>query len=216
MSQPSSETRAPRGAVARFLDAVERVGNKLPDPAVLFLGLMLLVWVVSALLANVSFAEIDPRSGDPLQIKNLLAGTSFTTFMADMVRTFVTFAPLGVVLVAMLGLGVAEHTGFINAALRAVLSVTPKMLLTPMLIAVGIFSHVAVDAGYVLVIPLGAVIFYAAGRHPLAGIAAAFAGVSGGFSATFMISSLDPMLAALTQEAARLIDPAVIINPLNN
>ena len=101
--------------------------------------------------------------------------------MAGLVRTFVNFPPLGVVLVAMLGLGVAEHTGFINAVLRKILSVTPRMLLTPMLILVGILSHVAVDAGYVLVIPLGAVIFYAAGRHPLAGIAAAFAGVSGGF-----------------------------------
>ena len=216
MSQSSPEIAAPRGVVARFLDAVERVGNKLPDPAVLFLGLMLVVWVVSALLANVSFAEIDPRSGDPIQINNLLAGTSFTAFMATMVSTFVNFAPLGVVLVAMLGLGVAEHTGFINAALRAILSVTPRMLLTPVLIAVGIFSHVAVDAGYVLVIPLGAVIFYAAGRHPLAGIAAAFAGVSGGFSATFIPSSLDPLLAGLSQEAARLIDPEIIISPLNN
>lgn len=217
MSHPApAATPTPRGAVARFLDAVERVGNKLPDPAVLFLGLMLVVWVVSAALAQVNFAEIDPRSGDPIQINNLLAGTSFTAFMATMVSTFVNFAPLGVVLVAMLGLGVAEHTGFINAALRAILSVTPRMLLTPVLIAVGIFSHVAVDAGYVLVIPLGAVIFYAAGRHPLAGIAAAFAGVSGGFSATFIPSSLDPLLAGLSQEAARLIDPEIIISPLNN
>ncbi|MDH5835391.1 AbgT family transporter [Luteimonas kalidii] len=214
---PAQNAAAPRStAVTRVLDAVERVGNRLPDPAVLFLLLMLVVWGVSALLANVSFDELDPRSGDPIQIRNLLAGTSFTAFMAEMVRTFVNFAPLGVVLVAMLGLGVAEHTGFINAALRAILSVTPKMLLTPMLIAVGIFSHVAVDAGYVLVIPLGAVIFYAAGRHPLAGIAAAFAGVSGGFSATFIPSSLDPLLSGLTQEAARLIDPAVVVNPLNN
>ena len=115
--------------------------------------------------------NIHPQRGDPIQIRNLLQGSSLTTFLSDMVRTFVNFAPLGVVLVAMLGLGVAEHTGFINAALRATLSVTPKKLLTPMLIAVGVFSHVAVDAGYVLVIPLGAVIFYAAGRHPLAGIA---------------------------------------------
>ena len=180
MNQPSPEA-APRGVVTRALDAIERVGNKLPDPAMLFLILMLLTWGVSALLANVSFSEIDPRSGDPIAINNLLSGTSFTAFMATMVATFVNFAPLGVVLVAMLGLGVAEHTGFINAALRAMLSVTPKLLLTPMVIAVGILSHVAVDAGYVLVIPLGAVIFYAAGRHPLAGIAAAFAGVSGGF-----------------------------------
>ncbi len=218
MSQPNpSPVPAPRGVVTRFLDGVERVGNKLPDPAMLFLILMLITWALSALLANVSFSEIDPRSGDPVQIVNLLSGTSLTQFMADMVRTFVNFAPLGTVLVAMLGLGVAEHTGFINASLRAILAVTPKMLLTPAVVAVGILSHIAVDAGYVLVIPLGAVIFYAAGRHPLAGIAAAFAGVSGGFSATlFVPSALDPLLAGLTQEAAHLLDPTVVVNPLNN
>ena len=218
MNQPDlTAPAAPRGALTRFLDGVERVGNRLPDPAVLFLLLMLVVWAVSALLSTMTFAEIDPRSGEPIQIRNLLAGTSFTAFMAAMVNTFVTFAPLGVVLVAMLGLGVAEHTGFINAALRAMLAVTPRMLLTPVLVGVGVLSHVAVDAGYVLVIPLGAVIFYAAGRHPLAGIAAAFAGVSGGFSATlFVPSSLDPLLAGLSQEAARIIDPALVVNPLNN
>ncbi|GAA4854401.1 AbgT family transporter [Luteimonas vadosa] len=216
MNLPSPEA-APRGLVTRMLDAIERVGNKLPDPAMLFLILMLATWAISALLANVSFSEIDPRSGEAIAINNLLAGTSLTAFMATMVSTFVNFAPLGVVLVAMLGLGVAEHTGFINAALRAMLSVTPKALLTPMVIAVGILSHVAVDAGYVLVIPLGAVIFYAAGRHPLAGIAAAFAGVSGGFSATFFVpSSLDPLLSGLTQEAAHILDPSVVVNPLNN
>ena len=218
MSHPDPDlTPAPRGVVTRILDMVEHVGNKLPDPAMLFLILMLLTWVVSAVMSGWSFSEIDPRSGDPVAINNLLSGSSLTAFMATMVQTFVNFAPLGVVLVAMLGLGVAEHTGFINALLRAILSVTPKMLLTPALIGVGILSHIAVDAGYVLVIPLGAVIFYAAGRHPLAGIAAAFAGVSGGFSATFFVpSSLDPMLAGLTQEAARILAPAIEVNPLNN
>src|SRR5690606_6319247 len=151
------------------------------------------------------------RTGDAIAIRNLLSGTRLTGFMAVMVRTFVTFAPLVVVAVARLALGVAERTGVINAALPAVMAVTPEMLLTPMLIAVGIFSHVAVDAGYVLVIPLGAVIFYAAGRHPLAGIAAAFADVSGGFSATIVPSSLDPLLAGLTQEAARIIDPQMVV-----
>lgn len=216
MNRP--DTQPPkRSLVMRALDAVERVGNLLPDPAVLFLLLMLLAWGMSWWLSGVNFAEIDPRSGEPIRIANLLAGASVTGFLAQMVQTFVTFHPLGVVLVAMLGLGVAEHTGFINAGLRSMLAVTPKMLLTPMLIAVGILSHVAVDAGYVLVIPLGAVIFHAAGRHPLAGIAAAFAGVSGGFSATlFVPSSLDPLLAGLTQEAARIIDPAMVVNPLNN
>ncbi|HSG51055.1 MAG TPA: AbgT family transporter, partial [Rheinheimera sp.] len=204
----------------RALNAIEVVGNKLPDPAVLFALLMIAVWVVSWLLSGVTFNEVDPRTGAAIQVNNLLAADSLTTFMAKMVNTFVTFAPLGVVLVAMLGLGVAEHTGFINAGLRSVLSVTPKMLLTPVLIAVGVASHMAVDAGYVLVIPLGAVIFYAAGRHPLAGIAAAFAGVSGGFSATILPSSLDPLLSGLTQVSARLSsDPAaanMFISPMNN
>jgi len=217
MSQPSPDTAAPRGAIARFLDTVERVGNKLPDPAMLFLLLMLAVWALSWALSGVDFQAIDPRTGTPIQVVNQLSGESLTAFMANMVRVFLGFAPLGVVLVAMLGLGVAEHTGFINAALRRVLSVTPKQLLTPALVAVAVLSHVAVDAGYVLVIPLGGVIFYAAGRHPLAGIAAAFCGVSGGFSATLLVpSSLDPLLAGFTQEAGRILDPALIVNPLNN
>ena len=215
--KPASATPPARGWLARSLDVVERVGNRLPDPAVLFLILMVLAWVISSVLSGMTFTEIDPRSGKPLEIRNLLAGESLTAFMATMVATFTAFPPLGVVLVAMLGLGVAEHTGFINAMLRAAMAVTPRQLLTPALIAVGILSHVAVDAGYVLVIPLGAVIFYAAGRHPLAGIAAAFAGVSGGFSATLGVpSSLDPLLAGLTQTAAQLVDPLVVVNPLNN
>ena len=207
----------PRSWLVRALDAVERIGNKLPDPAMLFLGLMVLVWLVSWPLSSIAFDVVDPRSNQPLQVRNMLAGASLTGFMAHMVETFVRFPPLGVVLVAMLGLGVAEHTGFIGASLRAILAVTPRFLLTPVLVAVGILSHVAVDAGYVLVIPLGGVIFYAAGRHPLAGISAAFAGVSGGFSATFFLpSSLDPLLAGLTQAAAHITDASVRVNPLNN
>lgn len=213
---PPSAESPPPSFVGRALDAVERIGNRLPDPAVLFLLLMLATWAVSALMSTMTFSEIDPRSGEPVKVVNLLAGASLTAFMASMVNTFVTFAPLGVVLVAMLGLGVAEHTGFINAGLRAMLSITPRMLLTPALIGVGILSHVAVDAGYVLVIPLGAVIFYAAGRHPLAGIAAAFAGVSGAYSASFLPTSLDPLLAGFTQAGAQLLDPTHTVNPLNN
>ncbi len=205
------------GWMNRALNTIEVIGNKLPDPAVLFALLMVIVWGLSWLFSGMTFTEIDPRSGQQVQIVNLLSGAALTQFASNIVTTFVNFPPLGVVLVAMLGLGVAEYTGFINAGLRSILAVTPKMLLTPVLIAVGVLSHVAVDAGYVLVIPLGAVIFYAAGRHPLAGIAAAFAGVSGGFSATFFVpSSLDPLLAGMTQVSAQLLDPTVTINPLNN
>ena len=207
-----NQSAAPGG----FLGTVERVGNKLPDPAVLFIALLFIVWVLSWLLSYVTFDVIDPRSGEGLVIQNLLTGASFTEFLSVMVTNFSHFHPVGVVLVAMLGIGVAEHTGFINAAIRSLLNITPAMLLTPMVILVGIVSHAAVDAGYVLVIPLGGVIFYAAGRHPLAGIAAAFAGVSGGFSANFVPSSLDPLLQGLTQAGAHILDTGVVVNPLNN
>ncbi|HLW51148.1 MAG TPA: AbgT family transporter [Sphingobacteriaceae bacterium] len=202
--------------VTRFLDIIEKAGNKLPDPAILFFFLMLLVWGLSALLSSFSFQEIDPRSGSALQVNNLLEPHAITAFFTNMVTTFTSFAPLGIVLVAMLGVGVADHSGFINAGLKTMLNFTPKMLLTPMLILVAIVSHTAADAGYVLVIPLGGIIFYAAGRHPLAGIAAAFAGVSGGFSANFVPSGIDPLLQGFTQSAAQIIDPAIQLNPLNN
>jgi len=205
-----------RTAPGGFLGTVERVGNKLPDPAVLFIALLFMVWVLSWMLSYVSFDVVDPRTNSPLVIKNLMSGSAFTEFLSVMVTNFSHFHPVGVVLVAMLGIGVAEHTGFINSALRALLNVTPEKMLTPMVIAVGIVSHTAADAGYVLVIPLGGVIFYAAGRHPLAGIAAAFAGVSGGFSASFVPSSIDPLLQGLTQAGAQILDPEVTLNPLNN
>ena len=208
----AKQNRSPGG----FLGSVERIGNKLPDPAVLFIALLFIVWLLSWLLSYVTFAVVDPRSSEPLVVNNLLSGSAFTEFLSVMVTNFSHFHPVGVVLVAMLGIGVAEHTGFINAAIRSLLNVTPQWLLTPMVILVGIVSHSAVDAGYVLVIPLGGVIFYAAGRHPLAGIAAAFAGVSGGFSANFVPSSLDPLLQGLTQAGAQILDPDVVLNPLNN
>jgi aminobenzoyl-glutamate transport protein len=200
----------------RALAAVERIGNKLPDPAVLFIALLFVVWVLSWLLSYVNFDVLDPRTQAPLIINNLLSGPSLTEFLSVMVTNFSHFHPVGVVLVAMLGIGVAEHTGFINTGLRALLGMTAKWLVTPMVIFVGIISHTAADAGYVLVIPLGGVIFYAAGRHPLAGIAAAFAGVSGGFSANIVPSALDPLLQGLSQAGAQILDPSVTLNPLNN
>jgi aminobenzoyl-glutamate transport protein len=202
--------------VERFLLWVERVGNRLPDTAVLFVIALFVVWAVSALLSGYEFTV--PAAGEPrrLTVQNQLTGTALAVFLSTIVPTFTGFAPLGVVLVAMLGVGVAEHVGFIGAALRAVLAITPRRLLTPMLLLVAVMSHTAADAGYVLVIPLGGVIFRAAGRHPLAGIACAFAGVSGGFAANFIPSGIDPLLQGFTQQAAQLLDPARVVNPLCN
>ena len=211
-----NEAPARESLATRMLGTVERVGNKLPDPAVLFIALLFIVWLLSWLLSYVTFSVVDPRSGEPIVIINQLTGGAMTTFLSGMVNTFVTFGPVGTVLVAMLGIGVAEHSGFITAGIRGLLNVTSEKLLTPMVILVGIVSHSAVDAGYVLVIPLGGVIFYAAGRHPLAGIAAAFAGVSGGFSANFVPAALDPLLQGLTQGGAQILNPGMEINTLNN
>lgn len=210
-----------KGVFNKALNGIEKAGNKLPDPAALFAILMFAVWGLSWLMSGANFPELDPRTQLPIKINNLLDGAAFTAYMSQMVGIFTSFPPLGVVLVAMLGLGVAEYTGYIGASIRAIMSVTPRQLLTPVLVLVGVLSHVAVDAGYVLVIPLGGVVFYAAGRHPLAGVAAAFAGVSGGFSATLFIpSSLDPLLSGLTQASARLSAlpgaQELLVSPLNN
>jgi len=218
MAQTKEEAapESKQGFVNTLLNTIEVAGNRLPDPAVLFLILMVLTWVLSALLAPIQFSEIDPRTGEGIRVMSQLTGATITRFMTEMVHTFTGFPPLGVVLVALLGVGVAESTGFINAVLKTMLRFTPKSLLTPMLILVAIVSHTAADAGYVLVIPLGGVIFYAAGRHPLAGISAAFAGVSGGFSANFIPSSIDPLLQSLTEAGGQLLNPQLTVNPLCN
>ncbi|MCG8528902.1 MAG: AbgT family transporter [Opitutales bacterium] len=199
-----------------LLGWIERTGNKLPDPAILFLIALFIVWLLSAVLAPVEFTEINPRDGEPIEVVNLLSGTAMTSFLSNLVTTFTGFAPLGVVLVAMLGVGVADGSGYINTGIKMMLAKTPKFLLTPTVIMVGIISHSAVDAGYVLVIPLGGIIFHAAGRHPLAGIVAAFAGVSGGFAANPLPSALDPLLQGFTQPAAQIIAADVEVNPLCN
>ena len=205
------------GVIGKFLDFVEWAGNKLPDPAVLFLLLMLLVWILSWPLSEVNFDANDPITKEPIKIVNQVNGQGVANLLTSMVKTFTSFAPLGVVLVALLGIGVAEHVGLIGVMIKSLLSVVPKFLLTPAIILVGIGSHYAVDAGYVLVIPIGGVIFYAAGRHPLAGIAAAFAGVSGGFSANFWVpSGLDPLLQGFTLAAAQMYDPNVEVSIVNN
>ncbi|HPY30751.1 MAG TPA: AbgT family transporter [Verrucomicrobiota bacterium] len=225
--QPPPETPPRPGLVQRALNTIEWAGNRLPDPAMLFVWALLLTLLTSAFLASVDFDAMDPRTvqrdaagqitqAENIRVLNQLSGPALATFLARMVKTFIEFPPLGVVLVALLGVGVADQTGFIRAAIRALLNLTPSRWLTPMLLLVAIVSHSAGDTGYVLVIPLGGVIFAAAGRHPLAGIVAAFAGVSGGFSANFLPSSLDPLLQGFTQSAAQIIDPTRTVNPLCN
>lgn len=205
-----------RSSVEWFLDRIERVGNALPDPAVLFLIALVSTWAMSAWLSGVAFDELNPSTGEPVKIQNLITGTGIATFLENMVKSFTDFPPLGVVLVAMLGVGVAEASGLVHVGLKELLRFTPDVLLTPMLLLVAVMSHTAADAGYLLVIPIGGVMFHAAGRHPLAGIACAFAGVSGGFSANFIPSGIDPLLAGLTESGAHVVDANRGVNALCN
>ena len=212
----SPRLSAKKTFMERFLNGIEATGNKLPDPGMMFAYGVGIVFVLSLILSLFTWNFVVPSTGEALVVKNLLEPTYLAGFVANMVPAFVGFAPLGISLVAVLGVGVSEHSGFISTALKKIMSIIPARILTPALVLVGILSHAASDAGYVLVIPIGGVIFYAAGRHPMAGIAAAFAGVSGGFSASFLPSAVDPLLQGFTQSAAQLYDLEYLVNPLCN
>ena len=197
------------GFFQRFLNMVEKTGNKLPHPVTLFAGLALLVIIISGIVSYFGVSVQHPGNPDEIiEVKSLMSAEGIKYIFTEMTNNFVTFAPLGVVLVTMLGIGLAEGTGLISALLRGFVLSVPKRMITLGLVFAGVMSSVASDAGYVVLPPLGAVIFAAIGRHPLAGLAAAFAGVSGGFSANLFLSGTDALLGELTISAAAIIDPA--------
>jgi aminobenzoyl-glutamate transport protein len=200
----------------RFLGAIERAGNILPHPATLFVILAVLVVLLSAVTSWVGVSVVHPGTKEVIRAESLLTVAGLHRILTSLVTNFTGFAPLGTVLVAMLGIAVAEGSGLISAALRAVVLSAPGRLLTMVVVFAGVLSHMASDVGYVLVIPLGAMIFLAVGRHPLAGLAAAFAGVSGGFCANFLLGPTDPLLAGITQEAARILDKPYVVTAAAN
>jgi len=202
--------------IARFLEFVERVGNALPHPATLFALFAAGVVVLSWIAAQFNLSVTHPGTGEVIQPVNLLTIEGFHRIISEMVKNFTSFAPLGVVLVAMLGIGVAENSGLIGTVLRLLVISAPRRLITFVVVFSGVLSNAASEVGYVLLVPLGAIIFLAVGRHPIAGLAAAFAGVSGGYSANLVLGTVDPLLAGLSQEAAQIIDPNYLVNPAAN
>jgi len=199
----------PNAASSRkgFLGWVERTGNRLPDPVFLFFYLIILLILVSLACAFLGVSAVHPAQvnddGSPLVVTavSLLSPENIQRLWVEMPQTFTHFYPLGYVLVVMLGAGVAERSGLFASAIRGAVRDAPKFLLTPLVALVAMLSNHAADAGYVVMIPLAAIVFASAGRHPLAGIAAAFAGVSGGFSANIAPGQLDALLFGITQTA---------------
>jgi aminobenzoyl-glutamate transport protein len=202
--------------IDRFLRIVERGGNALPHPATLFAILALLVIVMSWLASLMDLSVLHPSTGAVVEPVNLLSIAGLHRILTGLITNFTSFAPLGTVLVAIIGIGVAEHSGLIGTALRLLVMASPRMLLTPIVVFAGVMSNMASEIGYVLLVPLAGLIFQAAGRHPILGMAAAFAGVSGGYSANLLIGTIDPLLSGLSQEAARIVDPAYTVSPLAN
>jgi aminobenzoyl-glutamate transport protein len=214
--QRPAQTVRTRGAVNRFLDVVERVGNALPDPTTLFALLALGIVVMSGVAAQFDLAVSHPTTGKLIEPVSLLSVDGLHRILTGLVTNFTSFAPLGTVLVAMIGIGVAEVSGLIGAVMRMLVLKSPRALLTPVVVFCGVLSNAASEVGYVLLVPLAALIFKAAGRHPVLGLTAAFAGVSGGYSANLVLGTIDPLLAGLSQEAARIIDPAYVVSPAAN
>lgn len=207
---------ARRTAVERFLDVVERAGNVLPHPATLFFLLTIAIVLLSGIISLFDVSVLHPRSGEVVAPVNLMSAEGLQRIMAGLVTNFTGFAPLGTVLVALIGIGVAEHSGLIGACLRIVVLNAPRFLLTPIVVFAGVMSNMASEIGYVLLVPLAGLLYVAAGRHPILGIAAAFAGVSGGYSANLLLGTIDPLLSGLSQEAARIVDPTYTVSPAAN
>jgi aminobenzoyl-glutamate transport protein len=204
------------GFLSRSLGFIEKAGNALPHPATLFALMALAIIIISGIAAQLNLTVTHPGTGKPIQPVSLLSLAGLHRILTEMVTNFTGFAPLGTVLVALLGIGVAEGSGFIGAALKLLVLSAPRRLLTFVIVFAGVMSNAASEVGYVLLVPLGAVIFLAAGRNPIVGLAAAFAGVSGGYSANLLLGTVDPLLAGLSEEAARIVNPEYLVNPACN
>lgn len=199
-----------------LLNAVERAGNRLPDPVTIFVILIGIVMGASVIAALAGLAAEHPLTGETVVAQNLFAPEYVRRLLVEMPETFTGFHPLGMVLVVMIGAGVAERAGLFGAGLRSLIKGIPDFLLTPSLVFAGIMSNLAVDAGYVVLIPLGGIVFAAAGRHPVAGMTATFAGVSAGFSANLLVGALEALLFGITQSSAQFLVPDWEPNLLGN
>ncbi len=205
------------GFTSRMLYWIEKGGNALPNPATLFAILAFMVLVLSWIGGYLfDWTAVHPATGETIHAVNLLSKEGLHKILLLMVENYTGFAPLGIVMVALLGIGIAESSGLISTAIRILIIKSPQKIITFVIVFAGISSNTASDLGYVLVIPMGGLIYHSLGRHPIAGMAAAFAGVSGGFSANLIIGTIDPLLAGLSTEAARIIDPDYYVLPTAN
>lgn len=227
MSQPNAptdKTMSPQGMFARFLSTVEWLGNLLPHPVTLFALFTLFIILFSGVAAYFELSVLDPRpvgakgreADGVIEVVSLLNAEGLQRIVTTLVTNFTGFTPLGTVLVALLGVSIADHSGLLSAAMRGLVMNASPRAVTVTVVFAGVVSNTASELGYVVLIPLAATIFYTLGRHPLAGLAAAFAGVSGGYSANLLLGTVDPLLSGITEASAHMIDPSYVVGPEAN
>lgn len=208
----------------RWLNAIERVGNRLPDPAILFVILAFITMIISYFVSkagvSVTYEGVNNATGTIEEITvsayNLLSLEGFHYMITSVIKNFTSFFPLGTVFTVVLGISVCEGTGMLSVLFRRAVSNTPKKLISAMVVFLGIMSNIASSTGYIVLVPLGAVIFLASGRHPIAGLAAAYAGVSGGWTANLLLGSNDPLYAGMSTQAAQMLNPNYVVQPTGN
>ncbi|WZL72580.1 AbgT family transporter [Clostridiaceae bacterium 35-E11] len=205
-----------KGKFRQFLDWVERVGNKLPHPFTMFIILTVATMLFSAIIEMMGVQAVHPGTKEIVKVKSLLSKDGILWIISSFLKNFIGFKPLGLVLVMTFGIGLAEEVGFVFTALRKLVLGVPRQLLTATVIFAGIMGNMASDAAFVVIPPLAALIFLAVKRHPLAGLAAGFAGVGAGFTANLVVAGTDALLSGITNEAAKAVLTDVVVSPVSN
>lgn len=211
-----SNTVQKKSLMTRFLNIVEKTGNKLPDPIILFFSLCVILAIVTAIVSQFDTRVVHPGTKETISVKNILSHDGFVMFLNDAVKNFSTFPALGIVLAVMLGIGVAEKSGYFDKLMIHVVSIAPEKIILPVIIFVGMIGNVAGDAAPIVLPPLVAMIFMKLGYHPVAGLALAYAATLGGFAANIFIGMQDALVYAFTEPAAHLIDKNIKMNVAMN
>ncbi len=199
-----------------FLDWVEKVGNKIPHPFILFCILALSIVIISAICNLLNVSVIDPIKGGEVVVKSLLSAEGIIFMLQNMVKNFTGFSPLGLVLVMTLGIGLAEHVGLVSTFMKhTILNASPKVL-TFMIMLIGICGNIASDAAIVVVPVISAIIFLSVGKHPLAGIAVGYAATTAGFSANLIVAGTDALLSGISTEAIKMVNPDLQVSVVSN